>query len=309
MHPTPNDATAAARRCAQALNSLHSLLYFTPDLAGELETFGIDDHTSIYLAGRASPLGAAGPELVTAAFNAFAPGLIAARLPALWGHITPRQAVAARQKAIGRALERLIGKEITTSRAMADAARLAAAAATAGALPGRPLYAANTAVEAPEEPHTALWHAATLLREHRGDGHIAVLGHAELTGIEALVIDCASGHGMSKDIVMPQRGWRQEEWSAAAERLADRGLVDVDGRLTARGTALRDTVERETGRLDRGPYAALGTARTGELAAFVHGLVNRAADAGAFPGPLRGFFAPATERWNRLGTATRKDRT
>ncbi|MFD3700840.1 hypothetical protein ACFWUZ_32730 [Streptomyces sp. NPDC058646] len=287
-----------ARRCAQSINALHSIPYFTADLANELAEFAVTDPSSVYLASRASPLGAVDAPVVTAAFNAFAPGYIAQRVPALWDQVSPERAVLARQAAAGAALERLLGADTVRSPEMAQAAKLAAEAAAGCSLPGRPLYAANAALEQPDPPHIALWHAATMLREHRGDGHIAVLGYFELTGVDALVIDCASTHGMAKDIVMPQRGWAEADWTAARERLLDRDLVDREGALTARGAALRDEVERETDRLDRAPYASLGGADAEKLATYVHGLVNTAARSGAFIPQLLDFFAPATDVWN-----------
>jgi hypothetical protein len=197
-------------------------------------------------------------------------------------------------------LERLLGVHTICSEELAEAARLATAAAAGCSLPGRPLHAANAALDLPDEPHIALWHAATMLREYRGDGHVAVLGYFELTGIEALVIDCASELGMPKEIVMPNRGWTEAEWSVARNGLAERGLVDAQGELTARGAAVREEVEHETGRLDRQPYEVLGAAGVEELGQFVYGLVLVAAGAGGFPPPLRGFFAPDLDRWNNL---------
>ncbi|WRZ49514.1 hypothetical protein OG622_22275 [Streptomyces sp. NBC_01314] len=282
------------------MNSLHSILYFTTDLGEELAPFGVDEHSSVYMAGRASPLGAVGSAPVVGVFNSFAPGFVASTVPAVWDRVAPERAVEARQKAAGRAMERLLGRAVVESRALAEAAELATEAATEGLLADRPLYAANAALAWPDEPHVALWHAATLLREHRGDGHVAVLDWFEATDIRSLVIDCASGHGMPKEIVMPMRGWNEDEWSAARQHLATRGLVDGRGRLTARGAELRDEIEYDTSRLDRRPYEALGVERTEKLARFVHGLVNHAADTGVFPTPLRDFFAPPTEKWNDL---------
>ncbi|MFE6975905.1 hypothetical protein [Streptomyces sp. NPDC057682] len=289
-----------ARQCAQALNALHSIPYFTSDLADELAPFGIDDHSTVYLAGRASPLGIVDPAVVTAAFNSFAPRLVAERIPALWDLVPPERALRAREDASAAALERLLGTETVHSPQLAEAAKLATVAAGACALPGRPLYAANSVLPQPERPHAALWHAATMLREHRGDGHVAVLGHYRLTGVDSLVIDCASTHGMAKEIVMPMRGWTEEEWAAGRERLAGRGLVDAAGLLTARGAKLRDEVEAETTWLDRRPYDALGAEHVEQLALYVRDLVETAADAGVFPPPLRDFFAPPADVWNAL---------
>jgi hypothetical protein len=139
-----------------------------------------------------------------------------------------------------------------------------------------------------------------MLREHRGDGHATVLGHVELVGVEALVLDCASERGMPKEVVMPQRGWSEQEWSAGQDRLVERGLIDGAGTLTARGVALRDEMEHETGRLDRAPYAALGDAGVEKLARYVRELVATAAASGAFMPQLREFFAPDADAWDRL---------
>ncbi|SDZ36654.1 hypothetical protein SAMN05421504_113187 [Amycolatopsis xylanica] len=297
-------STGAARRCAQAVNALHSIPYFTAELGTELEPFGVTEWSTVYFAGRASPLGHADAPLVTAVFNAFAPEFVAARVPQLWQRVSPERAIIARQAAAGATLERLLGAEVIESSELAEAAKLAEVAAAGCALPGRPLHAANAALETPAEPHIALWHAATMLREHRGDGHVAVLGYFDLTGVDALVLDCASRHGMPDWIVRPNRGWTEDQWSAGRDRLAARGLIDGES-LTERGAALRDEVERETGRLDRLPYEALDEASVERLAVFVHGLVRAAA--GVFPPPLGEFFAPDDEKWNALDE--REDRS
>lgn len=300
MNASSTDDRSYARRCAQAVNALHSVPYFTTDLAERLAPYGITDWSSAYLAGRASPLGAVDATVVTATFNTFAPGFVAERVPGIWGQVSPEQAIAAREAAAGAALERLLGPEVVHSAAMAEAAELAGAAAAGCSLAGRPLYAANASLPRPDEPHIALWHAATMLREHRGDGHLAVLGHAELTGVDALVIDCASEHGMPKEIVRPMRGWSEAEWEASRKRLEERGLVNGEGGLTEHGIALRDEIEHETGRLDRHPYELLGDAQVGKLAEFVRGLVRTASDSQVFPPPLHSFFVPEASRWNRL---------
>ncbi|ARZ68941.1 hypothetical protein SMD11_3304 [Streptomyces albireticuli] len=254
----------------------------------------------VYFAGRMSPLGVVAAPVVTAVCNTFAPGLVAERVPALWEKVSPERAVEARLSTAGEALERLLGTDVVRSDAMAEAAELARVAASAGRFPGRPLFAANAALDRPEEPHLALWHAATLLREYRGEGHTIALAHAGLSGVHALVVDCASDLGMAKEIVMSKRGWTAEEWSTAEEELRDRGLMDGAGALTARGVALREEVERETNRLDREPYAFLGEAGVEKLATYVHGLVSAAGRAGAFVPQLFRFFAPDTDAWNKL---------
>ena len=102
-----------------------------------------------------------------------------------------------------------------------------------------------------------MWHGATLLREHRGDGHIAALLHAGLTGLEALVTHTATGRGFTQPAAQATRGWRDEEWAAACAALADRGLLD-DGGLTEDGAALRAASRRETDALSAAPWLLLG---------------------------------------------------
>ncbi|HKS47321.1 MAG TPA: hypothetical protein VJT49_19860 [Amycolatopsis sp.] len=285
--------TNPARRCSEAVNSFHSILYFAPDLDAELATRGIGDPTEAYLAGRAAPLGAVGPGTVAAAFNAFAVPLIREHIPAVWEKVTPDEAIAARTRAADAVLERLLGIEVLNSPELAQAATLANRAAQACSRPGRPMYSANADLDAPERPHLALWHASTLLREYRGDAHVIALGYAELSGLEALVTHCASPAGMPKELVMSKRGWSEMDWSAAERRLVERALMDETGALTTEGIRLREDIEHETDRLDRSPYEYLGPERTRRLTRLAGQFVGLAADADAFPAILRDFFVPA----------------
>ncbi|MFI8192467.1 hypothetical protein ACIF8T_27415 [Streptomyces sp. NPDC085946] len=285
-----------ARQCQKALNTLHSTVYFSPDLGRELAGRGVDDPMDWYLAGRAAALGRVGPGVVTAVFHTFRYDLIARHLPALWDRVPPEQALAARLRAADATLRRVLGQEALTARPMRDAARLALRAVEACGRPGRPLYAAHADQPVPEEPHLALWYAATLLREHRGDSHVTALCAAGLDGIEALVSHCASDEGMPREVVMTKRGWTKEDWDAAEERLRERGLMAADGTLTPRGVRLRRELEEETDRGDREPYRHLGPAGVAELTRITEEFVRKAAASGAFPPELQGFFLPPARR-------------
>ncbi|MCG8916951.1 hypothetical protein L6E12_14245 [Actinokineospora sp. PR83] len=283
----------AARRCAEALNSFHSIAYFAPDLDEELAEHGVDDPMAAYLAGRAAPLGAVGPGTVVAAFNAFAPDLVARHVPAVWDKVSPSEALVARLRAADAVLSRLLPAELLGSPEVAEAATLAIRAIDACRQPGRPLFSGNADLRIPREPHLALWHCATLLREHRGDGHVIALCAAELGGLDALVSHCASPSGMPKAVVMAKRGWTEQDWAGAEDRLRERGLMGASGELTAAGSRLRDDVEAATDRLDRRPYERLGATAVALLTDVTTRLTRAAADAGAFPPVLRGFFVPA----------------
>ena len=134
-----------------------------------------------------------------------------------------------------------------------------------------------------------MWHALSLLREHRGDGHIGALVAAELSGLEALVSHTATGQGFLTEFAQASRGWSQEEWKGATEALTSRGLLGDDGALTPAGEALRARVEEETDRLAAAPWQHLGEERTGEVMRIGTALTRTVVKAGAFP--REGVFA------------------
>ncbi|MBA0052272.1 hypothetical protein E0L36_15565 [Streptomyces sp. AJS327] len=278
----------AGRRCHTALNALHSCLYFSPDRGKELAPYGVEDPTAGYLALRAAPLGAVGAGAVTAAFYNFNHALVSRFVPEIWEFASPNTVLAARLRAVDATLRRLLGEEAVAAPEMAEAARLALRAAEGCDRAGRPLYAAQADLPVPEAPHLALWHAATMLREHRGDGHIALLQHAELDPLEALVTHTSSGHGMAPTWVLATRGHNQQDWTAARRRLVERGLLGEDGELTERGGALRKELEAETDRLDARPYQHLGAEGTARLTELAGGYARTVISSGAFPPDLFG---------------------
>ncbi|MFD7106692.1 SCO6745 family protein [Streptomyces celluloflavus] len=278
----------AGRRCQSALNSFHAMHYFSPELSTELAKTGIEDSAAVYLATRAAAMGAVGPGAVTAAFYNFSHTLVARHVPHIWSVAAPRTVLDARLRVADTSLRRLMGDAALESAEMAEAARLALRAAEACTPYARPLFAAHADLPVPDAPHLALWHAATLLREHRGDGHLMTLLDAELDAVEALVTHTASGRGMSFEWIMRTRGWSEEEWAAAQDRLRGRGLLDAAGGLTPAGEQLRKDLEDATDRLDRAPYEHLGAAGVARLTELTAGFVTPAVAAGAFPADLFG---------------------
>jgi hypothetical protein len=282
------------------LNTLHASVYFAPECAEEFAKLGVTERPAVNFASRAGAMGAVGPSTVAAVFNSYKPEFIEEYVPAVWRTVAPDDAVDARYRAVDRLLRRLLGEDgedgagsavSALSAETAEAAQLALRAAEACEPYGRPLYAAHADLAVPlldETPHLALWHAATLLREYRGDGHIAVLQHAELVGLDAQAAHTASGRGMAPKWVSATRGWTDEDWSASRGRLRERGLLDADGELTEKGTALRAEIEEETDRLDRAPYEHLGADGVARLTELTGALVERVAAGGAFPADLFG---------------------
>ncbi|MET7619315.1 hypothetical protein [Streptomyces sp. NPDC005408] len=276
----------AGRHCHHALNPMHSTLYFSPDFAAEYARLGIEDERAAYFAARGAAMGAVGPGTVAATFYNFNHELIARHLPAVWDTASPEAVLDARLRIVDRTLRRLLGDEAIASKELAEAAELALRATEACTPHARPLYAAHAELPVPTEPHLAYWHAATLLREHRGDGHLAALLSAELDPLEAMVSHTATGKGAAPRWILSTRGWRRTDWEAAQERLRERGLLDAEGELTEGGAQLRAGLEDHTDRIDRAPYEHLGAEGVERLTELARGFLTLAVSAGAFPADL-----------------------
>ncbi|MGV9688086.1 SCO6745 family protein [Streptomyces sp. NPDC003444] len=257
------------------LEPLHALLYYAPEAFEEAAALGYDtgERWPSYFAWRSAPLGAAGPLRVASAFYSFSPATVARYVPAAWATADPADVLAARLRAVDRTYRALLGEDAVAGPdpdpGLAEAAALARRAAEAASCAGRPLAAANAALPWPDAPHLVLWQAATVLREHRGDGHLAALLAAGLDPVEALVSFAAAG--AAPEPVFASRGWSAAEWSAARDRLAARGLVDADGTATGAGRDLRAGIERRTDELAAAPWAALGPGEADRLADLLGG--------------------------------------
>jgi hypothetical protein len=258
------DRTQLARRAHRYLEPLHTIVYFVPENGERYQALGIKGGMRGYFASRSAPLGLAPAEVVIATFYNCAPARVRKAIPSVWNVTTPGAVLAARLEGADAALRRLLGDDID-SKEMARAAELAREATTVLDVVGRPLYAGHAALSWPEPAHLQLWHAATLLREHRGDGHIAALVLAGLSGLDASITYVATGKGMSEDLQRQTRGYTEEEWASAKQRLVDDGLLDPSGGLTDRGQALRDGIEAQTDAAAAAPYDHIGPDRTQEL--------------------------------------------
>lgn len=284
MTELPDGVIARAHR---AIELLHTPVYFSPEADEELVGTGLRPGRMPYFASRSAAMGAVGAGTVAATFYNFNPVIVARVIPRAWTLATPEQVLAARLRGVDRTLRRLLGEETITSTELAEAAELGRIASSDLDGAARPLYSAHAELPWPDEPHLVLWHAATLLREHRGDGHLAALLAAELSGIEALVTYTVLGRSFNVASAKLLRGWSDEEWDAAIARLTDRGLM-ADGQLSEAGTALRARLEDETDRLAAEPYRRLGAERTARLTELAKQFSRTIAAGGAFPVELFG---------------------
>ena len=280
---TTTEDYGLARRMWHQLEPVHAVFWYAPQVFEEAAGLGYDVATRwpSYFAWRLAPLGAAGPRLAASVCYSFSPDTVAAHVPAAWAVAAPAQLLAARERAVDRLYRALFGSLIG-SPGLAEAAALAREAALAAGTAGRPLAAANADLPWPSEPHLVLWHAINVLREHRGDGRIAALQVAGLDPCEALVSFAAIG--AAPEEVFASRGWSAAEWSAARDRLASRGWVDVAGKATERGRDGRDEVEWRTDRLADAPWRALGPGRTERLAELTGPMLGAAFESGLLPG-------------------------
>lgn len=226
---------------------------------------GMRNYWDGYFAGRAAPLGLAPAEVVHAVFYNFADGEVARHIPWVWGKTTPQEAIAVRERGSAAALRQMIG-ELADSPGLARAADLATRAAVSAPTEGRVLYAGLRALDVPREPVPRLWHATTLLREHRGDGHNAALVAHGIGGTEAHVL-LALSLGMRAEEFGRLHHLPEAQLAAVVDGLRGRGLVDADGGFTEAGRQTKERIEALTDELATPPYDVLGADELDELIA------------------------------------------
>ncbi|MFI6301930.1 hypothetical protein ACIBCH_08670 [Amycolatopsis thailandensis] len=277
------EASRVTGRFRGTFDVLHSLTYFAPETEAALTGAGLRPGRMTYFAGRAAPMGVVSPGVVAATFYNFNPDLVAKYIPRAWTLAAPEKIVEARFEAVDATLTRLLGKDTLGSEQVAEAAELAREATGGCQVDGRPLYAGHADLAWPAEPHLVLWHAITLLREHRGDGHIAALLLNGLDGLSALVSHTATGKGFLAAAAKASRGWSDEQWDGAAAKLRDKGVLDAEGGLTEAGNDLRERIEDATNAASTGPWEHLGEEKTKRLHELCGPLSRQAVEAGAFP--------------------------
>ncbi|MGC1215658.1 MAG: hypothetical protein WA890_30930 [Micromonospora sp.] len=250
---------------------VHAVTYFHPRARAAYEAVGLRGYWRGYFAGRAAPLGATTAPPVIAAFFSFAPRMVARALPSVWRLATPEEALRARLTGAVQALAEFT-YELPESH-LVEAADLLEEAAGRVETAGRVLGAVNAALPRGEYPLARIWQAATTLREHRGDGHVAALVGTGLDPVEVVAWRCRADQ--SREFHQPARGWTDEEWSAAEERLVERGWLTADREPTEHATGIFRTVEEATDRAAMGPWRALGAERTERLRELLEPIARR----------------------------------
>jgi hypothetical protein len=278
------DAAHTARGMWTLFEPIHAMTYFAPEARQAFEEAGLRGFWRGYFAARAAPLGPAGAAVVTASFFNFAPAFVARAIPAVWDLITPEDALSTRLAGADVALRsQLAGRDAE----VAAAADLLWQAIGELDFSGRVLAAANAALPLPEGDSSGparLWQAATLLREHRGDGHFAALAAADIDGCEAVAL--RSCMDLRREDLQPVRGWTDEAWDNALARLAQRGWVGADGQLTNAGQAAHDAVEDATDWAAARPWARLAPQTVADIAETLTPLAQACAAILPYPSPI-----------------------
>lgn len=264
------------------LETLHVLTYFAPETAQAYAALG---HKGMqgYFASRSAPMGAVDGQVTLATFYGFAPTPTLRSVPSCWQKADPATTLDARHAGTLAALRRCVGQ--VDAGELDEAVELVRVACQPLTTAGRALYAGHAGLPWPDEPLLALWHGATLLREHRGDGHVMSLVHHGLDPVEAIVSYGAATSG--NRFLRATRGWTDEEWAAGEQRLRARGLLAEDSTLTVDGTAVRTAVEADTDRLGAVGWQHLGDERAGRLGDLVRPWARAVVDSGAL-GPVSG---------------------
>ncbi|KAB2810827.1 MarR family transcriptional regulator [Pimelobacter simplex] len=268
-HPEPT-----ARRMFDLTEPIALVNFFADEPNEAMAELGFRNYWDGYFAGRSAPLGMVPAEVVHAAFYNFAEGEAARHVPKVWRTTTPEAAHAARERGCVAGLRRILGDLVATP-GLARAAELLAQAAVSAPTEGRVMYAGLRSLPVPDEPVARLWHAANLVREHRGDGHIAALVSERVGGLEAHVLSA-----LDLGIHPPESFGRIHHLPPAllAEvmgGLRERGLVDAEGHFTPAGRAVKDRVEALTDVLAAAPYEGLAPAELDELVTLLEPIAAR----------------------------------
>jgi hypothetical protein len=230
--------------------------FFAEEPNDAMAELGFHNYWDGYFAGRAAPLGLVPAEVVDAVFYSFADGEVARHIPSVWEKTTPEEAHAARERGCVAALRRILGDLVETPE-LAEAAELLAKASTSAPTEGRVMYAGLRALPIPEEPVARLWHAANMLREHRGDGHVVALVTERIGGIESHVLSALDMGIYPAESFGRIHHLPKARLAEVMDGLRDRGLVDADGRFTEAGRATKDRIEALTDALAEAPYEGL----------------------------------------------------
>ncbi len=235
---------ALLRQIWATLEKLHIVTYFVRECRDAYKSLGVENVWSRYFAGRAAPMGRVTYETIVATFYNFSPSMVKEHAESVWEAAGPESFVSARFRGADNALQRLLGEYINFPE-IGTVPSLVYDIALKGSPEGKPIYSANLGVSVPDKLHLKLFHAATLVREYKGDIHNSILLSSDVSGLQAHILLSSIGH-MSKEKVLSSRGWSEQQWLMDQRNLQSRGLLGEDGLLSQDGLAFRVEIEGKT---------------------------------------------------------------
>ncbi|MDX6232641.1 MAG: hypothetical protein QOH68_1632 [Nocardioidaceae bacterium] len=274
---------SSSRDVWEAVEPIHAVVYMAREARDAIATVGLEGFWPGYFASRGAALGAATPEVVEATFHGFPTAMVRAAMEGVWERTDPPTVLHARSTGAVAALRRVLG-DLSAGDEVRSVARLSRTAAEGGTLAGRPLFAGLRAMAWSDDPLAAAWHGTSLLREHRGDGHVAVLTAAGVDGCASQVLAAARGV-TTRELQRASRQWTEDAWRAAEERLRERRWLDAAGALTPLGLTEVDEIEARTDKLAEDGIAALSPAERDELVAAARVLACIVWASGEIPEP------------------------
>jgi hypothetical protein len=270
------------RRFLAVLEPISAMIFFSAEAFEEYTALGFDGWSG-YFCSRSAPMGAVSPDVVVATFYNFSPDIV--RPNVRWDIASPERILEARHAGATGTLHRVLAGDDGPPKGLGRAVELLREAAAACRPEGRPLAAAHARLPWPSDELLGLWHGATVLREFRGDGHIAVLLTHAVGPVEAILLH-AGYIGGKIDFLRATRQWDDAAIEAGVRNLVDRGFMTPERSLTDGGQKFRLMLEHDTDRLAAAPFDALGSGRCEELLELLHPMALRLLEARAAPRAL-----------------------
>lgn len=277
--PVPSVAQTPARRLRDALEPIATQGWWAKGVHDRLERHALG-FLEGYVCGRAAALGEPSAGVVVATFGVFEPSFLTAIYEQGRTAVSRTEVLAAREAGAVESLTRIVG-ETDDIRTAGDALLEATGGVDATA---RPLFSGLRGLSVPTSMLGRLWRGAELVREHRGDGHLAAcigegLDPLEMSVLTELWLDYPVGAYSSS------RGYGPDAISVAQARLTARGWIEGDT-LSPAGRSARDLIEVVTDRSQQALVEALGS-RLDAVVTTAERVSAAILAAGAFPADPR----------------------
>ena len=290
-----NDFTERVRRLRNAVEPVAAGVYFAPEALAEYEALGFDGSPAVdkdgvarpelksYFTSRGASMGQVPGEVVATAFGCFNPAVAVAAVTAGWQIVGREAILAARERGSVAMVQRVLGDRPDGLERVTD---LLGRGAEAAPWVGRPIFSGLRSLGIPDSPMGAMWRAADLLREHRGDSHVITWSVGGVDAVEILLLT-EQWWGLPARSYAPTRGWQPADMDAGFQRLHRRGLMTHDEQITEAGREFREEIEVRTDEMERPIVEALGDDLEGlldNLGACSHAIIA----AGSYPRRVAG---------------------